>query len=71
MKVLIAGGSGFLGRALTSSLRRDNHEVFILTRRARKSTVEFEWDGKTTDGWGYLVNEVDAVVHVAGLGLER
>ncbi|HET9908877.1 MAG TPA: TIGR01777 family oxidoreductase, partial [Anaerolineales bacterium] len=46
-------------------------EVLILTRRARKPTAEFEWDGKTPDGWGHLVNEVDAVVHVAGLGLER
>jgi uncharacterized protein (TIGR01777 family) len=71
MKVLIAGGSGFLGKALTSSLRHDNHEVIILTRRAPKSTGQIQWDGKTTTGWGEVVNEVDAVVHVAGFGLEH
>ena len=71
MKVLIAGGSGFLGKALTSSLRRDNHEVIILTRRAAKSSGQLQWDGKTTNGWGHVVNEVDAVVHVAGFGLEH
>lgn len=71
MKVLIAGGSGFLGRALTNSLRRDNHEVIVLTRRAPDSSGQIQWDGKTTDGWGHIVNEVDAVIHVAGFGLEH
>ena len=71
MKVLIAGGSGFLGKALTSSLRRDNHEVIILSRRPSKSSWQIQWDGKTTNGWGQLINEVDAVIHVAGYGLEH
>src|SRR5262245_2517672 len=71
MKVLIAGGSGFLGKALTSSLRRDNHQVLVLTRRAPKSSGQIQWDGKTTNGWGHIVNEVDAVIHVAGFGLQH
>ena len=33
MKVLIAGGSGFLGTSLRKSLAKDGHDVFILTRR--------------------------------------
>ena len=36
MKVLIAGGSGFLGTSLKNSLLQDQHEVFILTRHASK-----------------------------------
>ena len=71
MKVLIAGGSGFLGKALTNSLRRDNHEVITLTRRASRSSDQIQWDGKTTDGWGHIVNEVGAVVHLTGFGLEH
>ena len=71
MKVLIAGGSGFLGKALTNSLQRDNHNVTILTRRAPKQTNQIQWDGKTTSGWGYIVDEVDAVVHLAGFGLQH
>ena len=71
MKVLIAGGTGFLGSALAKSLRADNHEVLILTRREPKSSHEFQWDGKSTDGWGPLVNEVDAVVNLTGFGLEH
>lgn len=71
MKVLIAGGTGFLGSALESSLRRDNHEVMVLTRRAPKNPNEIQWDGRTTNGWGHIVNEVDAVVELTGYGLEH
>ena len=71
MKVLIAGGSGFLGTALVNSLRRDGHEAIILTRRAPKRPDQIQWDGRTTTGWGQIVNEVDAVVHLTGIGLEH
>ena len=71
MKVLIAGGSGFLGKALTNSLRRDHHEVIILTRGVPNSSGQIQWDGKTTNGWGHIINEVDVVIHVAGLGVEH
>lgn len=71
MKVLIAGGSGFLGRALTNSLKRDNHEVIILTRQAPKYSDQIQWDGKTANGWGHIVNEVEAVIHLTGIGLEH
>ena len=71
MKVLIAGGSGFLGTALRASLVENQHEVFILTRRSSKHPGEIHWDGKTTSGWGHLINEMDAVVNFTGFGLER
>lgn len=68
MKVMIAGGSGFLGRALTKSLLADGHQVFILTRGTH--TIEgaqaIQWDAKTTNGWGHLVNEMDVLIHLAG-----
>lgn len=71
MKVLIAGGSGFLGKALTSALKNDGHEVIILTRRAPQHSSQVEWDGKSTSGWGHVVNEVDTVIHLAGFGLQH
>lgn len=71
MKVLIAGGTGFLGRALTKSLLADRHDVFILTRRTPKHPNQFQWDGATAAGWGYLINKVDAVVHLTGFGLKH
>lgn len=33
--ILVAGGTGFLGRAIVSALRRDGHEVRVLSRGTR------------------------------------
>jgi uncharacterized protein len=71
MNVLIAGGSGFLGTALTKSLERDNHKVFILTRRRSGNPNHIQWDGKTTEGWAHIANEMDAVINLTGYGLEH
>jgi len=71
MHVLIAGGSGFLGTALRNSLLRDQQDVFTLTRGAPRTSNQIHWDGKTTSGWGQLVDEMDAVVHLTGYGLEH
>jgi len=71
MKVLIAGGSGFLGTAVKRSIELDKHQVIVLTRRAPKNSSQIQWDGKTTEGWGYIVNEVDAVLNLTGFGLEH
>jgi len=68
MNVMIAGGSGFLGKSLTQSLLADGHKVFILTRGASvpSGAQAVIWDAKTTSGWGHLVNEMDVVIHLAG-----
>lgn len=71
MRVLIAGGSGFLGTALRKSLQNDGHDVYVLTRGTPRSPIEIQWDGKTADGWGHIVNEVDAIVNFTGHGLEH
>jgi hypothetical protein len=71
MKVLIAGGSGFLGTALRNSLEGDGHEVAILTRHHPKNSRQLQWDGQTSDGWGPAMNDMDAVVNLTGYGLEH
>lgn len=71
MKVLIAGGSGFMGTALAKSLQTAGHEVWVLTRREVRHESEIHWDGRTVDGWNRRVDEMDAVVNVTGFGLEH
>src|SRR3712207_5161693 len=71
MKVLIAGGSGFLGTSLRNSLTKAGHEASILTRRAPKDPSQIQWDGETAHGWGHVVNDMDAVVNLTGYGLEH
>lgn len=71
MNILIAGGSGFLGTALTKSFLADGHKVFVLTRSAKKiSNVEsILWDGKTLNNWVERINEMDVVIHLTGKSL--
>ena len=72
MKVIITGGSGFIGQELVGKLTADRHEVIVLSRSPEKvtdlpSTARAEkWDGKTAQGWGHLVEGVDAIVNLAG-----
>ncbi|SFB09929.1 MULTISPECIES: TIGR01777 family oxidoreductase [unclassified Bacillus (in: firmicutes)] len=40
MKIAIAGGTGFVGRALTEELLNKGHEVFVLTRTVKKTSQE-------------------------------
>lgn len=68
MKILISGGSGFLGRTLTRSFLNAGHQVYILTRGSHISqgAQAVQWDAKTTKNWGQLINEIDVVIHLAG-----
>ena len=71
MNILIAGCSGFLGRALTAHLTDQHHKIFVLTRHTPKSPNQIQWDAKTADGWAQRLNEMDAVIHLTGYGLEH
>jgi uncharacterized protein YbjT (DUF2867 family) len=54
MKVIIAGGTGLIGRQLTKELAKNGYEVVILSRNPGKvislpKGVEVvAWDGKST-----------------------
>lgn len=62
MKIVIAGGSGFLGSALTQALRARSDEVVVLSRRSG-----VRWDPNGGIGpWASEVNGADAVVNLAG-----
>ncbi len=66
MRVLIAGGSGFLGSHLTTELRRRGHTVTVLTRRTSTGPEESTWDPGAGVVDQSLVDAADVVVNVAG-----
>lgn len=71
MKILIAGGTGLIGKQLVRSVISDGHTVVLLSRSANRlpqvqGIKAVEWDGKTTGGWAELMENVDAVVNLAG-----
>ncbi len=71
MKVVIAGGSGALGRRLCEDLERRGHEVVILTRRVRPGKHrQVQWDGRTLGAWSAEL-EGSAVINLAGELVDR
>lgn len=69
MTILVAGGSGFLGRALVEALRRRGHEVTILSRRPTRPD-ESRWSPEAPDeGLVEQVAASDAVINLAGASI--
>ena len=69
MRVVVAGGTGFLGRPLVLRLRAAGHDVTTLTRRAdgRSGGREVEWSPSGAVGaWVGELEGLDAVVNLAG-----
>ena len=69
MKVLVTGGTGNLGRAVTQATAAAGHHLRIMSRRPQPpSAHSFEWvQADVTSGQGIreAVNGVDAVLHLA------
>ncbi len=49
MRVLVAGASGFLGRAWSRALREQGHDVVALVRREPTGAQELQWDPYAAD----------------------
>jgi len=74
MKIMISGGSGFIGSALTRSLLADGHQVWILTRQPERVRLPagaqpLRWDGCTSQGWVGVLDQMEAVINLAGENL--
>ncbi|MHA7294754.1 TIGR01777 family oxidoreductase [Arthrobacter sp. HLT1-21] len=73
MKVVIAGGSGALGRRLCAFLHDRGHDIVVLTRNSRKRAGPHRlvhWDGRTIGDWAAEL-EGAAVINLAGELVDR
>jgi len=69
VRIVLAGGSGFLGRALRSRLQRDGHTVTVLTRSPR-TPDEVAWTPDSKAGaWAGALDSADGIVNLAGEGI--
>ena len=72
MKIVIAGGTGFLGSALTHALDRAGHEVVVLSRSAGTDSpgharaAVWRPDGTASGSWAREVDGAGAVINLAG-----
>ena len=68
-RIVIAGGSGFIGSALAREFARRGYAVVVLTRapRERQDDIhEVAWDGKTPGEWSEQLDGAEAVINLAG-----
>jgi uncharacterized protein (TIGR01777 family) len=74
MNIILAGGTGLIGRELTAALLADHHHVWVLSRNPRAASMVpgaelVAWDAHTSTGWGHLVDEAGAIFNLAGENL--
>jgi uncharacterized protein (TIGR01777 family) len=75
MKILITGGTGFVGTQLTSRLIQDRHEVTILTRSLKGAKGSspgisyLEGDPTKKGPWQEAIKNHDAVINLAGASI--
>ena len=68
-KLIIPGGSGFLGLELARHFSQKGWDVIILSRNKKpnQGNIQFlPWDGKTLGDWAKVLDGADVVVNMAG-----
>lgn len=72
-KIIITGGTGFIGQSLCASLASANYEILVLSRNipSAKSILGGNvfpvfWDGKNIDSWIDHVDGASAIINLAG-----
>lgn len=70
MKIVIAGGTGYLGELLTEYFKKEKeNQIYILSRKQRVNSDNvsyLQWDGISKGYWGQLLNNTDVLINLTG-----
>ncbi|MFY7912370.1 MAG: TIGR01777 family oxidoreductase [Emticicia sp.] len=69
MKIVIAGGSGFLGNALEKYLIEKKHQVIILSRNQTKQNQVY-WDANSLGNWVSELENADVLINMTGKSVD-
>ena len=81
MRIVIAGGTGFLGSPLAEGYAEEGHDVRVLTRSLKPGESRHDpgtgvpgvtrvgWSPASGGAWEAIVDGADAVVNLAGAGI--
>ncbi len=69
MKIIIAGGSGFLGKSLEKYFMNKGHEVWVLTRKP-KHFNEIYWDAQNLGNWIDKLENADVLINMTGKSVD-
>lgn len=65
-KVLIAGGTGFIGSFLENHLQKQHYQVYILSRNPKREN-EILWDAKSLNSsWAKHLENLDVLINLTG-----
>jgi len=66
-RLVLTGGSGYLGRVLTSFFSEKGWEVVVVSRSRPDFSARYvDWDGQTMGAWARAIDGADALVNLAG-----
>lgn len=68
MKIVVAGGSGFLGEPLVKQLLARGDDVAVLTRKTShvRAGRAVQWDAKSQGAWSGEAAAADVIINLAG-----
>lgn len=70
MKIILAGATGFIGKALREKFLRAEHDLVVLTRRSMAGERGREtfgvWEGRGHGDWVAHLDGADAVINLTG-----
>ena len=70
-RIIVAGGTGLIGRAFIKKMIEEDKEVVLLSRKQQLEGLHpavklVQWDGKTAGDWQRWLEGAQAVVNLAG-----
>ena len=70
-RILITGGTGLLGKLMTTKLKKLGHQVSILSRSPEKvqHVKAFYWDIAKNEIDENCIKDIDTIIHLAGAGI--
>jgi hypothetical protein len=73
MKIILTGGTGFIGAPLRERLLKEGHDIILLTRNPSHpgshpsgNLKTLLWDGKNPGPWSAEIGGTDAIINLAG-----
>ncbi len=68
-KIIIAGGSGFLGQVLENFFDKKNYQIIILTRQPKKEN-DIYWNSKDLGEWTKELENAAAIINLTGKSVD-
>lgn len=73
MKILLTGGTGFVGSSLAQKLQQNGHEVAILSRKNEvvNGIPHYYWNAKTEELNLESLDGINGIIHLAGASISE